>query len=221
MIKKLFFILSLITLVVANEIDDFEAEFNQVERVDKFYNYNKAVTSFNYAVYNMSLRPLSNIYNTITPPIVKKGVNNFFHNLGSPLRFITLYLSGEFKSGTAELGAFLGNTTLGLGGILRPFKYEKESDFGLMLARWGVPPGEHIVLPFLGPANVRDALALPFDYALKPSFYLTNNASISVSAFGLIDKTSSNSVLINEAYKSINPYVTIRDFYEKNRKELE
>lgn len=221
MIKKILLIISLFAFINASELDEFELEFNQIERVDKFYGYNKAMTSFNYAIYNMSLRPLSSIYNTITPPLVKKGVDNFFHNLGAPLRFITLYLSGDFKSGTAELGTFLGNTILGLGGIFRPFKYEKESDFGLMLARWGVPPGEHIVLPFLGPSNLRDAFALPFDYALKPSFYLTNNASISVSTLGLVNKTSTNSVLINEAYKGVNPYITIRDFYEKNRKELE
>lgn len=221
MIKKIFFIFLVFASLNANDFDDFEAEFEQNERVDKFYSYNRFMTDFNYAVYNMSLRPLSNIYNAITPPIVKKGVNNFFHNLGAPLRFISLYFSGEFKAGTAELGTFLGNTILGFGGILRPYKYEKESDFGLMLARWGVPAGEHIVLPFLGPSNVRDAFALPFDYALKPSLYLTNNASISVSTLGLVDKTSNNYLLINEAYKSVNPYITIRDFYEKNRKELE
>lgn len=219
--RKIIILLFFYLCAICSDFDDFEAEFAKDDeiRVDKFESYNRFMTEFNYAIYNMSARPIVGIYETITPKPIRKDINNFFHNLSAPLRFITLFLSAEFKASGKEFMAFIGNTTFGLGGIFRPFKYEKKSDFGLMLARWGVPPGEHIVLPFFGPSNIRDAFALPFDLALEPSFYLKNNASIMSTAMKTIDKTSKYSPLINEAYQGINPYITIRDFYEKSREE--
>lgn len=222
MIKRLFLILFICNFLIANEFDDFENEFSSNDIVinDKFYSYNQFMTEFNYAIYNMSFRPITNIYNTITPKPIRQGVSNFFHNLSSPLRFLTLFLSAKFKEGFAELGTFLGNTTLGFGGILRPYKYEKKSDFGLLLARWGVPPGEHLVLPFFGPSNLRDAFALPFDIAAQPTMYLDGNTGYVINGLGLINKVNNEKALLEEAYKGVNPYITIRNFYEKNREEL-
>lgn len=221
MFNKAILVFFICIQVFSSSFDDFESDFatNDKVNVDTFYKYNSFMTDFNYGIYNMSIRPVTNIYKTITPPIVKKGVDNFFHNLSSPLRFITLFLSGEFKSSAAEFGSFLGNTILGFGGILRPYNYEKKSDFGLMLARWGVLPGEHIVLPFFGPSNVRDALMLPFNYALNPIMYVGGDAGIGLAGLNLVNDSENNMILIDEAYKSLQPYVVIRDYYEKNRKE--
>lgn len=221
MFKKIIFLLFLCLSVFSNNIDDFENEFisNDKVEVDRFYKYNTFMTDFNYAIYNMSIRPVTNIYNVITPPLVKKGVDNFFHNLSSPLRFISLFLSGEFKTGAAEFGSFLGNTILGFGGILKPYKYEKNSDFGLMLARWGVSSGEHVVLPFFGPSNIRDASMLPFNLLLNPSFYVNKDISVGLTGLNIINDSSKKMLLIDEAYKSVKPYIVIRDFYEKSREE--
>lgn len=222
MVRSFLLIFLIIGFLHADDFDEFESEFvtQDTEKVDFFYNYNQFMTDFNYSAYNMSVRPLNAIYTKIVPKFMRRGVNNFFHNLSSPLRFITLFFSGKFKESAYEFGTFVGNSTIGLAGILRPFKYEKKSDFGLMLGRWGVPSGEHIVIPFLGPSNVRDALMLPFNYAAQPSFYIQNDPYYIVPMVGLVDKTSEDQVLLNEAYKGLNPYITIRDYYEKNRKDL-
>lgn len=218
---KIFCIIILANLLFCNDIDIFEQEFSNNDKIDKFYSYNVFMTNFNYAIYNMSLRPLSNIYNTITPNIAKKAVSNFFDNLNAPARFLTLLFSANFKEANATFWTFLGNSLVGFAGIFKPYKYKKESDFGLMLARWGVFPGEHIVLPLIGPSNVRDAFAFSFDFLLTSRFYLNENIKISSFTIELINKISKESKLINEAYKSVNPYIVIRDFYENKRKVLE
>ena len=41
-------------------------------------------------------------------------------------------------------------------------------DFGQTLAVWGVPAGPYVVLPLLGPSNVRDAAGLTVDHVLDP-----------------------------------------------------
>ena len=38
-----------------------------------------------------------------------------------------------------------------------------ETDFGITLARWGVPEGSFLVLPLLGPTTMRDVWRMPVD----------------------------------------------------------
>lgn len=219
--RKILSIIILVNSLFCNEFDFFEQEFNKKEKIDKFYSYNVFMTKLNYAFYNMSLRPITNIYNASTPPLIKKAFANFFDNINAPARFLTLLLSAKFKEANATFWTFLGNSTLGFAGIFKPYKYKKESDFGLMFARWGIPAGEHIVLPFIGPSNIRDMFAYGLDFLSTSRFYLNENTRISLFSLEVINKTSKDYKLINEAYKSVNPYIVIKDFYEAKRKALE
>jgi phospholipid-binding lipoprotein MlaA len=42
--------------------------------------------------------------------------------------------------------------------------YKHNEDFGQTLAVWGVPSGPYLVMPFLGPLNVRDTAGLAVDW---------------------------------------------------------
>jgi len=44
----------------------------------------------------------------------------------------------------------------------------KKADFGLTLASWGVGAGPYIVLPILGPSNLRDTIGRIGDYSFDP-----------------------------------------------------
>jgi phospholipid-binding lipoprotein MlaA len=64
---------------------------------------------------------------------------------------------------------FTLNTTIGLAGffdVATNFGLERQhEDFGETLAQWGAGPGAYVVLPVLGPSNVRDTVGQVVDYA--------------------------------------------------------
>jgi phospholipid-binding lipoprotein MlaA len=60
------------------------------------------------------------------------------------------------------------NSTFGLGGLFDFASQARlpkhQSDFGVTLGHYGVPPGPYLVLPLLGPSTVRDAAGLLVDW---------------------------------------------------------
>ena len=75
---------------------------------------------------------------------------------------INSILQGDFKNTGNTIARFLINSTIGVLGIFDVateigFEKQKE-DFGQTLASHGVGPGPYLMLPFLGPSTLRDAL---------------------------------------------------------------
>jgi phospholipid-binding lipoprotein MlaA len=104
----------------------------------------------------------------VVPGVARQGVTNVFANLGDAWSFVNnllqLQLEGAFNSAVR----FSVNTVLGIGGL---FDIASEAgverhkqDFGLTMARWGVPSGPYLVLPLLGPSSVRDTAGFVVDW---------------------------------------------------------
>ncbi|HEB7596732.1 TPA: VacJ family lipoprotein [Campylobacter coli] len=212
----------------ANELDlnDFEEEYQSYKVNDPLYGYNKAMTSFNVALYNYSLRPILKGYNAITPEFICTGVRNFFDNLFAPLRFVGNVLQFKFEEAGEEFKRFSANTIMGFGGIMDPASKmglkKHPADLGTVLAHWGVGSGFHIVLPILGPSNLRDTLTLPATWYASPTAYIDPTwASIAISAYGFGNELSFRLDEIDEIYYNTpNLYPFIRDAYEQRRNEL-
>jgi phospholipid-binding lipoprotein MlaA len=68
----------------------------------------------------------------------------------------------------ADIGRFVLNSTLGIGGLLDPATSagipRNDEDFGQTLGRWGLPAGPYIVLPLFGPSTLRDTPAIAVDW---------------------------------------------------------
>ena len=79
----------------------------------------------------------------------------------------------------SDVGRAVLNTTLGIGGLFdvagyMGMEYEPE-DFGQTMAVWGLSEGPYIVIPVLGPSNVRDASGRLVDGYVDPvGRYLIN-----------------------------------------------
>lgn len=129
--------------------------------------YNRSMTKFNENVDKAVLKPVATVYQTITPPLARTGVSNFFANLGDAWSFVNNVLQLHPEGALNSAVRFSVNTVFGLGGIFDVASEmgvdRRKQDFGLTLGRWGVPPGPYMVLPLLGPSTVRDTLALPVD----------------------------------------------------------
>ncbi|PLX98630.1 MAG: hypothetical protein C0623_11505 [Desulfuromonas sp.] len=211
---------------------EFEDEFNDDGRVavyDPFAGYNRAMTTFNDKFYSWLLRPVAKGYQYIIPKMVRVSVNNIFTNILFPQRFINNLLQFKLKDAGVETGRFAVNSTIGIGGIFDPAESwlgleSRDEDFGQTLGSWGLGSGPHLVLPFFGPSNLRDTLALPADWLLNPVSYIEKPAH----RFGAAALNQVNYVSLhlgeyeNLKKDAVDFYPFMRDVYEQNRiREIE
>lgn len=129
---------------------------------------NRAVFQFNDAVDKAVLKPVAQGYHDYVPENLRIAIGSVFGNLADLWTAANQLLQGKPVEAVSDLSRFVLNSTLGLAGladIATPMGLEKHrEDFGQTLGRWGVPSGPYLVLPLLGPSNLRDAPALVVDY---------------------------------------------------------
>ena len=136
---------------------------------DPWEPFNRRVYAFNDRFDRYVYLPLVRAYEYVTPVFAQQGVSNVLDNLKEPLTFANSVLQGRLeKAGVAVLRLVL-NTTCGFLGLLdvaTPAGLERQpEDFGQTLGVWGFSSGPYLVLPVLGPSNVRDAIGLAVDGA--------------------------------------------------------
>ena len=166
------------------EFDDgFEDEFESAEKeiFDPLSGYNTVMTEFNDGFYVYVLDPVARGYEWVMPDLAQRGVKNFFHNLLFPIRFVNNALQLKPINAGEEFFRFIINSTVGIFGLWDPAKEwfdleAHEEDFGQTLGYYGVGGGFHVVLPFLGPSNLRDMFSLYPDMQMDPVYYIENRA---------------------------------------------
>jgi len=140
----------------------------QANPADPFEGYNRGMARFNDGVDDAVLKPTATAYQAVTPQPVRTGVTNVFANLGDLWSSVNNLLQLRGEAALDSFVRFNVNTVFGIGGLFDVASeagiQRHKSDFGLTLARWGVPSGPYLVLPLLGPSTVRDTAALPVDW---------------------------------------------------------
>ena len=197
------------------------------ETPDPIEGWNRAMFGFNDKLYFWALKPVAQGYGYVVPERPRLWVQNFFHNLMYPVRFVSLVLQGKPDAAAVETSRFITNTAFGLGGLgdvagdLKPYKPipSTEQDLGLTFGYWGVDNGMYLVWPFIGPSSARDTVGYAGDYFLTPASYI-NPWYWSVAAKGY-EKVNAISFRIGdyEAVKeaSLDPYEAVRDGYLRMR----
>ena len=244
--KSFIFIILLVIFSFANEnntdIDSLENEFDtefsedKKEVFDPLSGYNRIITSFNDKVFINILNPISEGYAYILHENIRVGIDNFFENIMFPVRFSNNLLQLKFKNSGEELERFLVNTTWGILGFMDPatkkldIKAHKE-DFGQTLGFYGVGDGFHVVLPFLGPSNLRDIVGITADSYTSPlstsgdkfTQYKIPNTTMEQIGIKTFDVINSNSLKLGQ-YESLKKdaldlYPFMRDIYTQARKK--
>ena len=122
---------------------------------------------------------MTKAYVAHVPSPVRTGVSNFFSNVGMPIVMANDALQGKLKASGTDLGRFLMNSVIGIGGIFDPATSagldRNYNDFGLTLGRWGAHPGPFFELPILGPSDVRDGLGKVPDYFLRATYWIPSD----------------------------------------------
>jgi phospholipid-binding lipoprotein MlaA len=193
---------------------------------DPLEGYNRAMFSFNDSVDKAVLKPVASGYNKVMPEVARTGVSNFFSNTGDVWIGVNNILQGKVGQGASDFGRFAINTTVGVVGLFDVASnagLEKHNeDFGQTLGRWGVGSGAYVVLPLLGPSDVRDGFSLVVDMYGNPLRYVSNVPTRNeLYGVRLVD-TRTNlldvSQLMEEA--ALDRYVYVRSAYLQRRRSL-
>ena len=154
-------------------LDPFaRAEEGAGEEYDPLEPMNTSIFEFNRQVDRFVLKPVAKGYNFVMPDLVQVGISNIFYNLRFAPRFLNNVFQGKVKGASIEVGRFLVNSTVGLGGFFDVAKrvnlVTPEEDLGQTLGFYGVKPGPYLVLPLLPPFTVRDFVGYVGDIFLNP-----------------------------------------------------
>ena len=145
---------------------------------DPWENMNKHIYNFNYEFDNAVYLPIVRGYETVVPSFARAGLSNFYKNLVDVTSIFNSILQLAPTKTFQNTGRVLINSTVGIFGLIdvaskmdipRPVE-----DFGQTLGHWGMGQGPYLVLPFLGPSNLRDSAGL------LPDFYVAGVASDAV-----------------------------------------
>lgn len=195
---------------------------------DPLESYNRKVYAFNDKLDKAVIRPAAVGYRKVTTPTARRLINNFFANVRMPITIANNLLQGRPIMALRNTGRFAINTTVGFVGLFDPASQMKlppvHTDFGVTLARWGVPEGPYLVVPFLGPSSARDVWRTPVDtYFFDPLAWYAREHDHKLHAqhlpgmmylITLRARGLDAEALLDGVY---DPYVFFRDAYRQRR----
>ena len=160
--------------VLANNLEELNEDYivsNQVFQLtginDSLEPFNRRMYAFNTQIDKKIVYPASRIYAAVVPKPIRKGISNFYNNFSEIPTFVNSVL--QLKPGKAvnALGRFVVNSTVGVLGVAdvaknMGMKRDPET-MGDTLGHYGVKTGPFLVLPVLGPSDLRDAIGAGID----------------------------------------------------------
>ena len=153
----------------ASRVLDSDLAYLADEISDPWEGFNRSMYRFNYRFDKYLFLPVVRGYKFIAPDFVETGIHNFFLNLEDIATFYNSILQLSGTKTVQTTGRFLVNTTVGLLGFIDVASMldipKHDEDFGQTLGHWGVGNGPFLVLPILGPSNVRDGIGYGVDWA--------------------------------------------------------
>jgi phospholipid-binding lipoprotein MlaA len=203
-----------------------ELEEEMVDVNDPIEPLNRLMFGLNDTLYFWVFKPVAQTYKDITPEPARIGIRNFFQNITTPGRYINCLLQGKGEEAGTELDRFLINTTEGILGFGDPALDKHgikpvDEDLGQTLATIGFKDGFYLVLPLLGPSNLRDADGKFGDAFLNPVRYVEPcEAAAGITATRIVNNGSFR-IGEYEDFKvsAVDPYIAMRQAYTQYRRK--
>lgn len=210
--------------------NDYYDQTYNFEVHDPYEKFNRRVYKFNKVIDKYIINPPAQIYAIIIPNRAKKLVKSFITNIREPLNFFYGVIQLKPDEALNSFFRFFINTTFGMLGIFDVAELmglkKKNVSFANVLAYYGARRGPYIILPVLGPSNLRDGFGSVIDIGADPinlvqgknkkkfsRIYYGTNIIVSRGKFIGVDKTLSE--------VSLDEYYALRNFYYQklNRKD--
>ena len=201
---------------------------------DPWEDVNRSIFEFNKFILIHIGKPFyDEFYVKITTPIMRRSVTNIVENYRLPILFANYLLQLDFENSVKSLASFLMNFTIGVLGFANPARaqgiFPDKTDLGITLAKYNIPAGPFIMIPFFGPNDVRGGLSWAVELIVNPlgtnlirygghenmvpwqvitiknTFYVVDSLSFAIVNFYDFIETS------------FDPYIMMRDAYEKSQ----
>jgi phospholipid-binding lipoprotein MlaA len=195
---------------------------------DPYESFNRKMYAFNDLADRVAIRPVAVGYRKVTNETSRRLISNFFANIESPITIANDVLQANPKEALKASGRLAINTTIGLLGFFDPASElgidASKTDFGVTLAKWGVPEGPYLVLPLIGSTTGRDLPALAFDrYAFDPLSWYAHSHDFNLNAeylptMAYLVTLRSSAIDAEGLLEGVyDPYVFYRDAYRQRR----
>ena len=202
------------------------ASFRTAAPGDPIEPINRGIYSFNSTFDHYLLKPIAKGYDAAVPGLVKAGVSNVFQNMSDAQSLVSDALQLKGAKFGDDLGRVMLNTTFGIGGIFdlaTQLGVERgNEDIGQTLGYWGIGAGPYLVIPFLGPSSLRDAVGRFGDSKINPLSYVSSvPVRNSLTGLGVVDARVGlfpAEDLLNQA--SLDKYTFLRSAYLQRRQSL-
>jgi phospholipid-binding lipoprotein MlaA len=215
---------TLTACTTANIGQDRLAERDPLQKV------NRGVFAVNMFADKVVVKPVTQAYRTVAPKPARQGISNFFNNVEEPFSFINNLLQGHGDRALRNLGRFVVNSTIGIGGLFDPatkhgIKAAPE-DLGQTFAAWGMNGGPFLMLPLLGPSTMRDGVGFgiaqfadPY-HACQTYCGLPHHVPLALTGVELISVRAELIENGADAFleSSLDPYAAMRSAYLQNRR---
>jgi len=202
-----------------------QSQANVTGGVDPYQGINRATHRFNQVLDDYIARPSAKFYVAVVPDPLQRGISNMFYNIDEITNVVNDVLQAKFTQAGNDMGRFLINSTLGVGGLLEVAEHlglprSEEEDFAQTLATWGLPKGPFLMLPLVGPSTMRDAPAKIIDSLTSPISQLSDNSDR--NGLRAVNMLSSRAELLDfDDVVAGDSYIFIRDIYLQRREYLE
>lgn len=208
---------------VAQAYAESAGDSDNDERLDPIESVNRGVSRFNNGVDTVVYKPVARTYKYIVPQWGRNRVSNVLYNLTEPMTVVNSGLQADPQNTFTSLWRFILNSTVGVLGIfdvadsfgLKP----RQEDFGQTFAVWGWKSSDYIVIPFLGPSTLRDALGLGVEWFADPvNIALTDEEQIAQYVAEAIDTRTQLLPVTDEIDRtSLDKYASYRSIYLQRR----
>lgn len=207
--------------VTNDDNNDFEPTVvAQRDYRDPLIGVNRAIFAFNEVSYRYVLFPLGKGYTNVTPDPVQQGVSNFFYNLKAPIYLVNNALQLRPRDAGTNILRFGINTTIGIFGLFDPathwFGIERvDTTFEDTLMQYGVGYGFYMVIPFLGPSDLRGGTSVLVEGVFHPVTYIADDRErLVIQGFDYFQDFAPEVETYEELLKqSEDPYIFMRNFY--------
>ena len=189
---------------------------------DPFEKLNRGIFKFNKYLDKEIVSPINQAYIQSVPNVTRRQVSNHLEWMALPNTIINSSVQMEIENTILASAKFMLNgLTLGFYDLDNGETEIHKKDFGSTLAKFNVPEGPFLMIPFLGPKFSRDLSGTIIDRQNIVNISSTNldNVRLVEIPINIIDKRGKFSKAIDGIYRSPDPYVKMRSYYIQTRRK--
>jgi phospholipid-binding lipoprotein MlaA len=210
------------SIVQSNEaFDTTQKASDHTDPRDPLEGFNRAMWDFNYDVLDKYiLRPVTVAYVDVMPQPARSGLLNMAENLEEPSNAVNNLLQGKVGGTMVSVGRFVLNSTVGLLGLIDVASEigldQQQEEFGEVLGVYGVGTGPYLMIPAMGPNDLRSLAGDVVDSSYFPLQDL--NFYVAALRTGIKVVEARAQLIEQEAQldQSLDPYAFVKNAYFQN-----